>query len=280
LLCGLALCWPASAAQNAAPIPDFSGPWHRNAAPFEPPATGPGPVMSRTHAGNALAGDYSNPILKPEAAARVKQLGEIAISGVTFPDPHNQCQPEQPPYILTSLDMQMVQQRDQVTFLYMQSNLVRRVRLNAQHAARLAPSWYGDSVGHYEGDTLIVDTVGIKVGPLSMVDQFGTPQSERLHVVERYRLIDGAAAKAFDEANVKENGFIPPDGVNADPNYMGKGLRVEFTVEDPGVFTTPWSGAVTYLRGDGWVETVCGENTREYYANKDTAIPTAAKPDF
>ena len=60
----------------------------------------------------------------------------------------------------------------------------------------MTPSWQGDSVGHYEGDTLVVDTVGIKTGPFSSVDRYGTPFSEKLHVVERYRLIDGEAAAA------------------------------------------------------------------------------------
>src|SRR5258706_443241 len=129
LVFALAECGPSAnivASDASTPVPDFSGLWHRNAGPFEAQESGAGPVMSKTHSMNALAGDYGNPILKPQAAARVKQLGEIAASGVTFPDPHNQCWPEAPPYLLISLDMQMVQQKDQVTFLYMQSHLVRR----------------------------------------------------------------------------------------------------------------------------------------------------------
>ena len=59
----------------------------------------------------------------------------------------------------------------------------------------MKPSWYGDFVGHYEGDALVIDTVGIKVGPFAMVDWYGTPHSEALHVVERYRLLDHEAAK-------------------------------------------------------------------------------------
>jgi hypothetical protein len=52
-------------------------------------------------------------------------------------------------------------------------------------------------------------------------------------------------------------------------------------VEDEGVFTTPWSATVTYGRPLGeWVEHVCAENTHEYYAGKDSAVPTANKPDF
>jgi hypothetical protein len=88
----------------------------------------------------------------------------------------------------------ILQQRDEVTLLYLLYNTVRHVRLNESHPENLTPSWQGHSVGRYEGDTLVIDTIGIKVSPLSTVDPFGTPHSKALHVVERYRLIDGEAA--------------------------------------------------------------------------------------
>jgi hypothetical protein len=70
----------------------------------------------------------------------------------------------------------------------------------------MTPSWYGDSIGRYEGDVLVIDTVGIKADrPLAMVDQFGTPYTTALHVVERYRLIDYEAAKEALERDAKEN---------------------------------------------------------------------------
>src|SRR5258708_2145237 len=82
-----------------------------------------------------------------------------------------------------------------------------------QHAARVTPSWHGDSVGRYEGDTLMVDTIGIKSDrPFPMVDMYGTPHTEALHVVERYRLIDYEVAKEALERNAKENVYIPPGG--------------------------------------------------------------------
>jgi hypothetical protein len=71
-----------------------------------------------------------------------------------------------------------------------------------------------------------------------------------------------------------------------DPDYKGKGLQIEFTVEDQGVFTTPWSATITYRRGvnwrgsQEWPEIVCAENLHEYYATKDTAVPHADEPDF
>ena len=80
------------------------------------------------------------------------------------------------------------------------------MRLNQPHPARVTPSWYGDSVGHYEGDTLVIDTVGVKADrPFAMVDMYGTPFSPAMHVVERYRLIDYSDAKGAIERNSKEN---------------------------------------------------------------------------
>jgi hypothetical protein len=66
-----------------------------------------------------------------------------------------------------------------------------------------------------------------------------------------------------------------------DPDYKGKGLQIELTVEDLGMFTTPWTALVTYQRaqGDLW-EMVCAENFREYYDGADAAVPRADKPDF
>jgi hypothetical protein len=118
----------------------------------------------------------------------------------------------------------------------------------------------------------VIDTIGFKAGPMAIVDDYGTPHSEALHVVERYRLIDGQAAKEAVELNEKENGRVPANFV--DLGYKGKGLQIQVTVEDPGVFTMPWSAAVTYRRGNReWDENVCAENTHEYYAGTDTAIP-------
>ena len=73
--------------------------------------------------------------------------------------------------------MQMLQQPDKITILYHHDHEVRHVRMNQPHPAQVTPSWYGDSVGHYEGDTLVIDTVGIKIGPFAMVDMYGTPHT-------------------------------------------------------------------------------------------------------
>jgi hypothetical protein len=278
--------------QGAASNPDFSGVWTHPYWPgFDPPLSGPGPVVNKsrlpTGAGNSnqLVGDYANPILKPQAAEVVRKHGEISLAGVTYPTPANQCWPQPVPYIFWTIGIQMLQQQDQVTILYSNpDHEVRRVRLNQPHPAQVTPSWYGDSVGHYEGDTLVVDTVGIKTGrPFAMVDIYGTPYTEALHVVERYRLVDYDAVKEAQERTQKENIRIPlnDSGLIVDPDYQGKGLQLQFTVEDRGVFTMPWSATMTYRRALGdWPEFACAENIHEYYYKKDSEVPIADKPDF
>jgi hypothetical protein len=266
-------------------IPDFSGVWRHPSLPgFEPLASGPRPVTNRSRRDgvsnyNQLVGDYANPILKPWAAEVVKKYGEISLAGVTFPSPANQCWPEPVPYIYKNFGMQMLQQPLRITILYDEGPDVRRVRMNEPHPAQVKPSWYGDSVGHYEGDTLVIDTVGTKTDrPFAMIDLFGTPYTEKLHVVERYRLLDYEEAKDGLERDAKEN-FRPPVDINR--NYRGKYLQVHFTVEDEGVFTTPWSATITYGRGSGqWQEIICAENRHEYYNNKDSDVPSADRPDF
>ena len=156
---------------NRAAISDFSGAWFDPGLGFGPPLSGPGPVRNKTRlptgASNfsMLVGDYTNPILKPAAAEAVKKFGEISASGIAYPDPDNMCLQYPLPYLFWNFSMRMLQQPDRVTFIYAHDNDYRHVRLNQQHPAVVVPSLHGDSVGHYEGDTLVVDTVGIKEGP-------------------------------------------------------------------------------------------------------------------
>jgi hypothetical protein len=283
----------AQAAQNAAPTPDFSGIWGHPYLGFESPVSGPGPVRNRerTPKGQSnfgrLVGDYTSPILKPQAAEILKKRGEISLSGLAFPDPDSQCWPQGVPYIFWNFEIQMLQQPDKVTILYHHDHAFRQVRLNQPHPARVIPSTYGDSIGHYEGDTLVIDTVGIKVGPYAMIDRFGTPHTEALHVVERYRLLDYEAAKEGQERAEKEWPLIGAYAI--DPNYRGKGLQLQFTIDDEGVFTMPWSAIITYRRAvrPVWDEFVCAENIQafydgktQYYSDKNASVPIAHKPDF
>jgi hypothetical protein len=148
--------------QSVGSIPDFSGTWlHPYFPGFEPPASGPGPVVNkkrrrqifdmdgrfwRTDAplvGDPmlLVGDYSNAILKPDAAEIVRKQGEAELSGGA-PTPLNQCWPGGVPSAIDSIVMRMLQQPDKVIILYVDQ--VRHVRMNEPHAAQLTPSWYGD----------------------------------------------------------------------------------------------------------------------------------------
>ena len=282
-------CGQPAWAQTAAPIPDFSGIWaHLTWPDTEPPLSGPGPVTNKSHRNGVsdlyqLIGDHSNPILKPQAAEAVERKGELELAGGPSPTPSNQCWPGGVPFVFYNIGMQMLQQGDRITFLYSNDHEVRHVRMNAAHATTVTPSWYGDAVGHYEGDTLVIDTVGIKVGPFAMVDMYGTPHSAALHVVERYKLLDYAAAKEAADRGQRNNRRLPSSdpGFAPDPNYRGQGLQLQFTVEDEGMFTTPWSAAVTYQRPLGeWREMACAENPHGYFRGKRAAIPTADKPDF
>jgi hypothetical protein len=228
--CDARLC--AKHERDAKPCvrPGFFGVWHRWLRPgLGPPASGPGPITNRSRIGgvsnyNQLVGDSTNPILGRQAAKIVKERGALSLSGVTYPTPSNQCWPDGVPYIFWQYGMQMLHEPDNVTILYLQGHQFRQVRLNQPHPANVTPSWCGDSVGHYEGNTLVIDTVGIKIGPFSMIDMYGTPYNEALHVVERYQLLDYEAAKDGLERDAKVNQRYPV-GLNPldyDPNYRGK----------------------------------------------------------
>jgi hypothetical protein len=128
--------------QNAAFIPDFSGMWGHPyiTGGLEPPLVGAGPVTNRSRRNGVsnvyqYVGDYSNPILKPQAAEVVKKHGEISLTGATYPTPGNQCWPEGVPYIFWNFGMQMLQEPHQITMLYASDHEVRHVRLNQAHPA-------------------------------------------------------------------------------------------------------------------------------------------------
>jgi len=273
--------------QSAAPVPDLSGIWRHGPLPwFVPPASGPGPVTNRSRRKDTgqsnygeLVGDYTNPILQPWAAEVVKKKGELSLAGVTYPNPANQCWPEPVPFLFKHMAMQMVQRPDKVVMLFNEDHEVRYIRLNEPHPAKVTPSWHGDAVGHYEGETLVIDTVGIKTNrPYAMIDLFGTPYTDKLHVVERYRLLDYEAAKDGLARAAKE--LWRPAGPPPS-DYKDKYLQVDFTIEDEGAFTTPWTASVIYLRDRlEWPEISCAENTFGFHSDKEIGIPHADKADF
>jgi hypothetical protein len=120
------------------------------------------------------------------------------------------------------------------------------------HSAHVTPSWFGESVGHYEGDTLVVDTIGMN--DQTWIDNYRTPHTDKLHVIERFHMIDG-----------------------------GKTLEVNVHVEDPGAFTTPWNAIQRYGRAEfgPMIEVSCAEGMTNNYFHLDAEpIPQASKPDF
>ena len=276
-----------AAARSAESVPDFSGVWrHGNLPWFIPPASGPGPVtnLSREKGTGvsdygSLVGDYKNPILQPWAAEVVKRKGELSLAGVTFPNPANTCWPEPVPFLFKHAAMQMLQLPDRIVMLFNEDHEVRRVRLNQPHAVEAAPSWHGDAVGRYEGDTLVIDTVGVRTDrPHPMIDLFGTPFTDKLHVTERYRLVDYADAKDAMQRGMKENRRA---GGPYNPNYDDKYLQVLFTIEDAGAFTTPWTAVMVYLRDrDEFPEVVCAEGRFGFHNHEGADLPHADKPDF
>jgi hypothetical protein len=128
---------------------------------------------------------------------------------------------------------------------------VRHVYPNVPQTRTPKLSWYGESVGHYEGgDTLVVDTIGM--GDKSFVDNYLTPHTTRLHAIERFKLTEG-----------------------------GKALHVLITVDDPRAFQTAWSAVQIYRlqhRGD-WDEDICAESNNAYFNYDMAPMPRADTPE-
>jgi hypothetical protein len=256
--------------------------WGRNTYNFESMPSGPQPVKNLNS--HVLVGDFNNPNLTPEAAAALKKRGELALAG-GFPSEEDQCRPIAPPFFsAVQFDMQILQGKSgDLTILGHQDDQARHVRMNAAHPAKVVPTAMGDSIGHWEGDTLVIDTVGVRTDEFIASDRIGTPQSELMHVVERYRLIDGTRAKADMDTYEKTAGVIggrPPGGyLNRDLNL--KGMRLEVTMEDPKVFKQPLTGVVTFRPMTvGWREAVCAENPVQHYKDEWVGLPKADHPDF
>jgi len=281
--------FPAFAADDGSGMMGFR--WGKNAFNFEGMPSGPQPLknLSRLPNGKAnagrLVGDYHNPILTPEAAAVVKQKGELAAAGKGFPNSQDQCRQTAPPFTFAmQLTFVMLPEKDgNMTILYDGDDTVRHIRMNGTHPARLARSTMGDSVGHWEGDTLVIDTVGVKTHAFSSVDRFGTPQSDAMHVIERYHLIDGTVAKAQVDKYETSEGTVGGGGRVAgyNPDTSLKGLELQVTMEDPKVFVMPLTARVTYRRvTTNWSEGVCADNPMEHYKDEWIGLPRAARADF
>ena len=245
---------PASIAAQETEIPNFTGYWTRSDSAegrsFQAPESGPGPMMRAADSGPFWIADLDNRILGPEALAAVTAHAAIGRSGNISQPAWVLCWPPGVPLVVNMNDpLQFLQSPDKVTIIYERDNQVRHVYLNEGHANNSPRTWYGHSTGHYEGsDSLVIDTIG--QNDVALVDRFGTPRSENLHIVERYTIAPDRSA-----------------------------IAIELTIEDPELFTTPWSARATYWPAAPFHESACAEN------NKDPSggvfdIPTASAHDF
>jgi hypothetical protein len=126
--------------------------------------------------------------------------------------------------------IQIIQTPQQIVFLYEYMNVFRVIPLNARHPDDLVPTYMGDSVGHWEKDTLVVDVIGFN--DKTWLTGTGTFHSDALHITERYTRVD-------------------KDQIN-----------YEVTMEDPNVLTRPWTVHSTIMLREGTrvQEYVCAEN--------------------
>lgn len=193
--------------------------------------------------------DLSNPNLKDWAKDFLrKEIEELDAGKMQFTASSSCLPPGIPNFVQSGGPFLIVQAPDKVVMIDEAGPVVRHIYLNVPHSPNVKPSWMGESIGWYEGDTLVVDTIGLNTR--TRVDRFGTPHSEKLHVVERWRVLDG-----------------------------GLTLRVDIEVEDPDTFYQPWKTYQTFRRINRPLEVeVCAENNS---ANLfDYGTPEALIPDF
>jgi hypothetical protein len=258
-----------AAAGQGASIPDFTsgnagwvfGFGEYIAIPGEPSPTTNDPVhpyvsnqdsRARGVSPTYRVADLSNPNIKPWAKEIMKRENDKVLAGGMGFSWRASCLPSGVPAFNMAVvePIHIIQTPKQVTMIFSGDAQVRRVYLDVPHSESPKPSWYGESVGHYEGgDTLVVDTIGLN--DKTYIDTFRTPHTERLHVVERFKLVDG-----------------------------GQTLQVTFRVDDPDTFYQPWSAIARLRRVQAQTpmrEEACAENNQHLF---DYGMPVADKPDF
>ena len=177
--------------------------------------------------------DGELPPMLPWAAELLEKRIRDSEAGLPFASTLAQCLPGGIPLMLFGDDVpvQIIESPAQVTMLFMEGNRFRVIPLNASHPQEVDPGFMGDAVGHWEGDTLVVDNVGFR--EVTTLDQIGMPHTEKLHVTERYR-------------------------------RTGKDtLLIRVAIDDPGAFSRPWDAQVTYRlapAGTRVTEDVCENN--------------------
>jgi hypothetical protein len=194
--------------------------------------------------------DLSNPNLKPWVKERMKKDNDEVLAGKVAFTARSSCRPAGVPGFMAyggPNPIFFVQTPKEVWMIYSGNQEVRRIYLDVPHSENPKPSWYGEAVGHYESDTLVIDTIGMN--NKTVLDPYRTPHTEKLHVVERWKMMEGGTA-----------------------------MEASFTVDDPDTFYEPWSGMRRYRRvKQEMLEEVCAENNTHLF---DYHIPAADKPDF
>ncbi|PWT84593.1 MAG: hypothetical protein C5B56_15365 [Proteobacteria bacterium] len=195
--------------------------------------------------------DLTNPNLKPWVKEVMKKDNDEVIAGKIAFTPSQSCLPAGVPGFMAlggnNNPVWFLQSPKEARIMRAADSQVRRVALDVPHSANPTPSWYGESVGHYEGDTLVIDTIALSTK--TFVDAYRTPHTEKLHVIERWRMVDD---RKFMEAT--------------------------FMVEDPDTYYEPWWGMRRYRRvARQFEEEICAENNQQLF---DYKIPTADRPDF
>jgi hypothetical protein len=194
--------------------------------------------------------DLSNPNLKPWVVERMKKDNAEVLAGKIAYTARSSCRPAGTPAFMLIGGAQplfFVHTPKEVWMIYSGNAEVRRIYLDMPHSANPKPSWYGESVGRYDGDTLVIDTIGLN--DKTFIDNYRTPHSEKLHVTERWRMIEG-----------------------------GKTMEVNIRIEDADAFNEPWSAVQHYRRvQQEMFEEACAENNAHLF---DYHIPIADKPDF
>jgi hypothetical protein len=132
------------------------------------------------------------PPLKPKYMKLLEERIRAKNRGTPEADTETECLSHGMPRVMESpYPIEIVQTPGRITFLHEVAHEVRRIYMNRGHPKHVRLSFLGDSVGHWEGDTLVVDTIGLDDRPF--LDDEGSAHSTQLHVIEHYRKIDGGA---------------------------------------------------------------------------------------
>jgi hypothetical protein len=226
----------AGAATASSPnfAPDSTIGWIAVPGGFEPPASGPGPVINdpahplvinllpnyppsgRIQGAQPTfpVSDINNPILQPWAREELRKRNERILSGGTGFGRQASCWPMGVPgFLLQGVQpVYFIQTAKEIVMVWQEDYQTRRIYMNVLHSAHVTPSWFGESVGHFEDDTLVVDTIGLN--DKTWIGNYRTPHSDKLHVIERFRIVDGGKML---EVNVFMSRILVPSRLPGTP---------------------------------------------------------------